>query len=86
MPTMTLLGNGIVNERFPGFAVGGSSYRLDGVQLRDVHHECLWILAQRMRAESEEADYQPSYEHVVKFALQHAAAVATRRKNRYVDD
>ena len=86
MPTMTILGDQVVDVRCPGSVLGGNSYRLDGVQLRDLHHDCVWMLAQRMRAESEVADYQPTYDHVVKFALQHAAAVAARGENRYVDD
>ena len=72
--------------RCPGSLLGGNSYRLDRVQLTDLHHDCVWRLAKVMRAESREADYQPTYDHVVKFALQHAVTVFARGETRCVDD
>ena len=53
--------------------MGTSSYRLDEVEMNEVHHTALVMVARRMQAESDEDEFVPTYEPVVKYALQMTA-------------
>ena len=72
MAILSLLGSREVSERFPGSVHGASWYKLDGVHLRAEHHDCIYWIAEQMRQESNEQDYSPTYNDVVKYALQMA--------------
>lgn len=85
MSAMTILGDDKVDMSFLRPVVGSGTCTLDSVQLSGEHLHCLWILANRMRGESDEVDYQPTYEHVIKYALQHAVTMVTRGANRCKD-
>ncbi len=73
MAKMTLLGSQLVTKLHPGFSVGDNSYILKDVELREVHHTALFIVMRRMQADSDEDDFTPTCEQVVKYALQMTA-------------
>ena len=73
MSRMRLKGDAPVLKMRPG-PVLDASYLLDGVSLEPGHHDDLYRIAKRMTSESPDEDYRPTYEQVVKYALQMTAA------------
>jgi len=74
MVDLTMPGSREVSERFPASIRGAGSYYLDRVHLNVEHHDYLYWIAEQMRQESDKEDYFPTYNDVLKYALQMACA------------
>lgn len=77
--TVKLRGSDAVTSQRPRPALHEYQYRIKGLELRDVHHDALNVVANRMRAESEDGGFDPTYQQAIRYAVQMAGAEAARQ-------
>ena len=76
--TVTLRGGDAITSQRPRPAPYEYRFRMEGLELRDDHHDALNVIAHRMRAESEDGGFAPTYQQAIRYALQMAGAEAAR--------